>query len=553
MHFRLLSPWRLIRTQHPPVVATSLYFDDYYENRDNLLVPPNILDPMVNSAYSHANQRHALYQQRRDTTNNSSSLPPLDYPYNDPDRIAGLTAAYYALVEEVDTWVGRLLDRLQTDSSNRPYDVKSNTLVVFTSDHGDLLGSHGMTGKGVLLEEASRVPLLLYYPGKIQGGLVLKQPASHLDIFATLLDYADASAWDWSDGTSLRRWIEGTSFNEEFDEETVVVELNGQRPMSATVLSGIWGGRPSFMIRKDQYKLILPRRRDSTVLDMMYNLDVDPYETFNLLGVKGANASDAIVGKAEYLKALLVEWMLRHDGPNRYYSDNKYQLYQGQGDVQEVRDRRTWKAVPLWISHDVLPIGRPVRQSADGWSFRNEYIYLGRTAVGGETKVRLDVSGFGASYFALDVKSAVLRQNDTVRVKVTFASPQDVPLSLLHVAIRVFIQTGRVKSQILIPIISAAANDEAFQWATDQITPASDPHRETVSAPLAKDRLRSVRGQALYHWWQFLAGAIVLVVLIIAWAQFRKTRLQGRVSPKVLDKGEVLCSIDGGKAITNDA
>jgi hypothetical protein len=64
---------------------------------------------------------------------------------------------------------------------------------------------------------------------------------------------------------------------------------------------------------------------------------------------RGASASDAVVGKAEHLKALLVDYMIRLNGPG-YYSDRKYNNNEGRGDITEVHLRRTWRRVPFWVS-----------------------------------------------------------------------------------------------------------------------------------------------------------------------------------------------------------
>jgi arylsulfatase A-like enzyme len=86
---------------------------------------------MKNSAYANANERKRM-----------GGI--LDYPFNDPDRIAELHAIYYGMVEELDQWIGKILDRLES----RPGTAK-NTMIVFTSDHGDLMGAHGMVGKSM--------------------------------------------------------------------------------------------------------------------------------------------------------------------------------------------------------------------------------------------------------------------------------------------------------------------------------------------------------------------------------------------------------------------
>jgi arylsulfatase A-like enzyme len=177
------------------------------------------------------------------------------------------------MIEDTDTWVGELMKTLKARGQ------WDNTMIVFTSDHGEMLGAHGFGGKQVLLEEAIRIPLIMKLPvGAANRVRRVDVPVSHLDIFSTVLDYlgAPASA-DRSDGRSLRRFIENLSYNERWDEEIVVCEYDERNPNSTTKLTGVFGSAPGFSIRKGQFKLILPRKATSTVIDMMYDLRTDPY------------------------------------------------------------------------------------------------------------------------------------------------------------------------------------------------------------------------------------------------------------------------------------
>lgn len=129
----------------------------------------------------------------------------------------------------------------------------------------------------VIQEEASRVALMMAFPGRIPSGRVISTPVSHMDIFATVLDYFGAAHLDRSDGSSLRRYIDRTSTNAQYDERVAVTELDKRLPVSSVALTGRLGDVPNFAIRKGSYKLLLPKLETSPVLDMMYDLDADPY------------------------------------------------------------------------------------------------------------------------------------------------------------------------------------------------------------------------------------------------------------------------------------
>src|SRR5690606_25469348 len=86
-------------------------------------------------------------------------------PYRRPDeRIRGIKASYYGMIERIDEQVGRLLDVLEETGQ------RDDTLVIFTSDHGEMLGDHGLLTKGCrFYEGAVRVPLIISWPLRFQA------------------------------------------------------------------------------------------------------------------------------------------------------------------------------------------------------------------------------------------------------------------------------------------------------------------------------------------------------------------------------------------------
>jgi arylsulfatase A-like enzyme len=196
-------------------------------------VAPSINDSMINSAYRNFSSRRLIDKLGK------------NYPYTNERNIAEFTALYYAMVEEVDYWVGQILDAVDR------LGVRNQTVIIFTSDHGVMLGGHGLTGKQLLLEEAVRVPLIVSLPQGMEGaGTTITEPVSHLDLHATILDYLGAANLDKSDGTSLRRFIEGRSYNKDYDEAMVVVESDFRVPGKSTQFNRAFGKQPNFMIRK---------------------------------------------------------------------------------------------------------------------------------------------------------------------------------------------------------------------------------------------------------------------------------------------------------------
>ena len=174
--------------------------------------------------------------------------------------------------------------------------ISENTLVIFVSDHGEMLGDHGMREKNVFYEESSHIPLVIRFPGSIKSNTRINGYVSLIDLFPTILDYLHAGE-HLSDGTSLRGLIEST---DKEHGQYVVTEWNYRGDVS-----------PNYMIVKDGWKLMIPYSKSSTVLNAMYNLNIDPHEMNNLLG-KNPNRHQ-YVEKAEELRHCLLVWLKRHN------------------------------------------------------------------------------------------------------------------------------------------------------------------------------------------------------------------------------------------------
>jgi len=127
--------------------------------------------------------------------------PPLGEASLTPEHLA-VRQNYTAMVENIDHWVGRLLDAVETRGET------DNTLVVYSSDHGEMLGDHGAWGKSRPHHPSARVPLYVAAPGAI-GRKVCNEPIATLDLTATFLYYARAKGSDGMDSTSLHALLEG--------------------------------------------------------------------------------------------------------------------------------------------------------------------------------------------------------------------------------------------------------------------------------------------------------------------------------------------------------
>src|SRR5262249_42649747 len=119
-----------------------------------------------------------------------------------PEIVRQHLADYYAAIEHLDAQVGRILDALEASGQ------AEKTLVVFTSDHGLAIGSHGLFGKQSLYDHSMHSPLIMTGPG-IPGGRQIDALCYLLDIFPTLGELAGVRGPEGSEGRSLVPIIAG--------------------------------------------------------------------------------------------------------------------------------------------------------------------------------------------------------------------------------------------------------------------------------------------------------------------------------------------------------
>uniref|UniRef100_A0A7S4VEZ2 Sulfatase N-terminal domain-containing protein n=1 Tax=Ditylum brightwellii TaxID=49249 RepID=A0A7S4VEZ2_9STRA len=412
---RLISEnktWSLVvsfQNPHPPNVAAGKYFDRYWDFKKDFFVPPSI---------DTAHLKNTPYKKDKN--------PKIQ----EIEAVKEWMVSYYALVEEVDHHIGRLLRKLDKAGQT------NNTLLIFTSDHGESLGAHGRKGKGTFFEESVRSPLMFRLPNEIPQGKAIDIPTSSIDVFSTILDYTGNEMHDASDGKSLRRFIDESNTNSDYDNEVVVSEWDTRKPTKTGDLTGsILRGTYGFMVVKDNWKLIIVKSESNPAKDQLYNLAIDPFEMNNMLQHNGTSASKDIVGKVEHLKALLIEWMKRMNGSKGLYSKPVFNAGEGRGDIVEVVSRRTWKGFPIWVSDTELQIGKPALIGSK--YIRKEFFYIGRTTEGILEVYNISVEGKDSHLIILNgFFAGPINAEEHERVKVAFKGRLD-DLDILDAQIRV--------------------------------------------------------------------------------------------------------------------
>jgi arylsulfatase A-like enzyme len=177
--------------------------------------------------------------------------------------------AYYRLIEKVDAEIGKVLQAL------REAGLEENTLVVFTSDHGECAGAHGFNQKTVFYEESVRVPLIISLKGITKNGTSDKLVNTGIDILPTMLDFAGIKQPKKLPGLSLRPLASGRAMERWRDH--VVVGNNMVQGGPIGTLKPATEGR---MVRSERYKysiFLFGNQRESLV-----DLKQDPGETVDL-------------------------------------------------------------------------------------------------------------------------------------------------------------------------------------------------------------------------------------------------------------------------------
>jgi choline-sulfatase len=186
-----------ISPPHGPIADVPEEYRTMYQP-DEIPIRPN-----VDLGQPLANQEHWFKVYRWDFRYYTLHLPytealPTDY------SLKHLIAEYYGATTWMDHALGRMLDALDE------FGLSDNTIVVFLSDHGDNLGSHGLVQKGKAIEESIRIPLIFRWPGLNQSTTAVRdQVASLVDIAPTLLSLINAPVTNHFQGRDLLSNITG--------------------------------------------------------------------------------------------------------------------------------------------------------------------------------------------------------------------------------------------------------------------------------------------------------------------------------------------------------
>ncbi len=248
-------PWFLtvnIYDPHPPFVPPKEYADQF--------------DPAGMPGAHNVESDRKTHERLREVDFQKGSKE-----YRSPSEFDGKQeqALYYAMIAQIDDQFARLLKALE-DSGQR-----DNTLVVYSSDHGETLGDHGLLLKGCRFYEGLvRVPLIFSWPGIIRENLQADGLVELLDLSATLLDYGGVTVPKYFQGRSLRPVLEGELSGEHIRDS---VRCEYFDALAAHFTDG--NGSYATMYRRGNYKLSVYH---GLKIGELYDLQNDPWEHENL-------------------------------------------------------------------------------------------------------------------------------------------------------------------------------------------------------------------------------------------------------------------------------
>lgn len=120
-----------------------------------------------------------------------------------PDKVKYARELYYGLTSWVDNEIGKVMATLRANPA-----IRDNTIVIYTSDHGEMAGDHSMWWKNCMYESAARVPLIVSYPQRWKGGQRRGLVSGHVDLVQTVLDLGGARAGEDWNGNSMVPWLD---------------------------------------------------------------------------------------------------------------------------------------------------------------------------------------------------------------------------------------------------------------------------------------------------------------------------------------------------------
>ncbi|WP_126174583.1 sulfatase family protein [Altericroceibacterium xinjiangense] len=245
----------------------------------------NLPASAANTPENYAGKPRWVYDQR-------NTWHGIDFFYNSDMKMDEYLRYYYSTLSAVDDSVGRILQWLRDSGLER------DTLVVFTSDNGYMIGDHGLIDKRTAYEPSVRVPMVMYQPGTVPAGAVNPGRIRNLDFAPTFLEFAGVQRPEYFEGQSARPLITGQVPAEDWHPEDFVYEYYWEWSFPMTP--------GTFSITRGDLKYI--QYYGVYDLEELYDLSEDPREMNNLID------DPAYLDAKIELRRALFEQLADHDG-----------------------------------------------------------------------------------------------------------------------------------------------------------------------------------------------------------------------------------------------
>lgn len=226
---------------------------------------------LVRSPYN-TMYEHFTFQQPKTALKDTSYLPIWSHGSNIPQDQMEDMAQYFGMIKCIDDNVGKIIKTLSESG------ILEKTIVIFTSDHGDMCGEHGLINKNVPLDGSSRVPFIVRYPKRLKSGSKIENVMSVVDFTPSILSFCGIHSPAKFEGRNLTALWEGENLPAQYEDivfmrsTTPVIKVEWEEP--AISKRSLWISAVT-----PQYKLTYSENKQD--IPWLTDLKKDPNELIN--------------------------------------------------------------------------------------------------------------------------------------------------------------------------------------------------------------------------------------------------------------------------------
>ena len=273
---------------HPPFHVAEPWFSQ--------INPDNIDLPITSNSMKELSNMHPLLMEFSKKFLNEENFTEMRFSELTEKDIKNIKSVYFGMCAEVDHNIGKILKALESSGQ------LNNTMIIFTSDHGEMLGENNLWGKLGWWDSSYRIPLIIHIPG--QKPTLINEMTESVDLAPTILDWLGGEIpLDWN-GRSLLPYLNSQK-NKLSPKNYVVFDFDFRESTSFVVNKKLAPEECNLsVIRTEKWKYV----HFPSLPSLLFSLEEDPYETNNL-----AELSEYQSIKNELLSKLLSHRMLHQE------------------------------------------------------------------------------------------------------------------------------------------------------------------------------------------------------------------------------------------------